>query len=102
VSRWELLAQVPGIRYWFFPTLAFAWCLLWGIRSRGEVLRPVSAILLGLMCVGVVRDWHDAKLQDLHYKEFARRFEAAPAGAVMMTAENPNGWNIQLIKHPAR
>jgi len=102
VSRWELLAQVPGIRYWFFPTLAFAWCLLWGIRSRGEILKPVSILLLCLMCVGVVRDWRDAKLRDLHYTEFAQRFQAAPAGTLMTTAENPDGWNIRLIKRRSR
>jgi hypothetical protein len=102
VSRWELLAQVPGIRYWFFPTLAFGWCLLWGIRSRGEILKPVSTILLGLMCVGVVRDWRDAKLRDLHFTEFAQRFESAPVGTTMVTPENPDGWNIQLIKRRSR
>lgn len=99
ITRWELLASVPGIRYWFFPTLAFGWCLVWGIRSRGEVLKPISSILLCVMCIGIVRDWRDPRLKDLHYAEFVKRFETAPAGTVIITAENPDGWNVRLVKH---
>jgi hypothetical protein len=98
ITRWELLSRVPGIRYWFFPTLAFAWCVVSGIRSRGEILRPISSILLCLMLIGIVRDWRSPGLQDLHYAEFAKRFEGAPPGTVMIIPENPAGWELRLVK----
>ncbi len=102
VTRWELLARVPGIRYWFFPTLACAWSVVSGIRSRGEILRPVSSILLCLMLIGIVRDWRSPALRDLNYAEFAKRFASAPPGTVMIIPEDPAGWDMRLVKHAGR
>ncbi|MGA2207630.1 MAG: hypothetical protein ABSG10_12955, partial [Terracidiphilus sp.] len=42
VTRWELLAEASGIRYWFFPTLACVWSVLWAARSRFKALQAVS------------------------------------------------------------
>ena len=100
VSKWELLEMVPGgIRYWFFPSLAFAWSLLVGIRSRGELFKGASAVLLCMMCFGIVHDWRIPPMKDLHWAEDAKRFEAAPAGTVVVLPENPPGWNLRLVKH---
>ena len=55
VTRWQLLAEASGIRYWFFPTLACVWSVLWASRSRIEVLQAVSIVLLCVMCFGIVR-----------------------------------------------
>ena len=101
-SRWDVLAEVPGIRYWFFPTLACAWSLLWAVRSRIEILRAVSVILLCAMCLGVVRDWRQPALRDLHFVETARRFDAVHSGTVMVFPENPPGWDMRLVKHTSR
>jgi hypothetical protein len=99
VTRWQLLAEVSGIRYWFFPTLACAWTLLWLVRSRIGALRATSAILLCVMCLGVARDWKRPALYDFHFTEFAKRFETAPAGTAVVIPENPDGWNLRLVKH---
>jgi hypothetical protein len=99
MSRWEMLAKVAGIRYWFFPTLACVWSILWAARSRIKSLQATSIILLCLMCFGVVRDWKQPALKDLRFAEAARSFEAAPPGTVMVIPENPEGWIIRLVKH---
>jgi hypothetical protein len=99
VTRWELLAEVPGIRYWYFPTLACVWTLLWLSRSRIEALKAASVVLLCAMCFGVVRDWKQPALKDLGFNESAKSFEAAPPGTVVVYPENPQGWNIRLVKH---
>lgn len=99
VTGWELLAEGGGSRYWFFPTLAFAWSLLWGFQSRTGSLKTVSAVLLCLMCFGIIRDWRHPAFKDMHFADYAARFEAAPAGTAVTIPENPAGWTIRLVKH---
>jgi hypothetical protein len=101
VTGWELLAEGGGSRYWFFPTLAFAWTLLWCFHSRIRLLKIVSAPLLLLMCLGMVRDWRHPAFNDMHFAEYAARFEAAPAGTAFTIPENPAGWTVRLVKRPA-
>lgn len=99
VSRWELLAGASGIRYWFFPSLAFAWSLLWGFQSRVTALKTVSAVLMCIMCFGVIRDWRVRPVEDLHWAEDAKRFEHVPPGTTVTFPENPRGWDLRLVKH---
>jgi hypothetical protein len=99
-TAWEQMANNSGIHYWFFPTLAFAWSLIWCIHSRIAVLKYVSACLLLLMCFGIVRDWRHPAFQDLHFAEYAQRFEAAPPGPAVNIPINPPGWEMRLVKHP--
>jgi hypothetical protein len=98
VSMWGMLAGAEGIRYWFFPTLAFAWSILWCFRGGKAMLKSVSAVLLCLMCFGIVRDWVHPAYQDMNFAEYVKQVEAAPAGTVVTIPENPPGWNIQLMK----
>jgi len=102
VTMWQLLAVAGGIRYWYFPSLAFAWLLLWGFQSRAGALKMVSAVLLGILCFGIIRDWRIPPMKDLGFTEAAKRFEAAPPGTVAVFPENPEGWNMRLVKHAAR
>jgi hypothetical protein len=99
-SIWQQLAGWGSIHYFFFPTLAFAWSLLWCFQSRAVVLKAVSTVLLCLMCFGIVRDWRQPAFQDLHFAEYARRFEAAPVGTVVTIPINPEGWEMRLVKRP--
>jgi hypothetical protein len=99
VSMWQLLAGAASIRYWYFPTLAFAWSILWCSRSRLPLLRIAAACLLLVICIGIVRDWRHPAYEDMHFAEYAKRLDAAPAGAIVTIPENPKGWNVQLIKH---
>lgn len=98
VSVWEKMAGSSGIRYWFFPTLAFAWSLLWCLHSRILPLKIVSACLLAVMCFGVVRDWKHPAYHDLHFGDQVRRFETAPAGTRVTFPVNPRGWTMQLVR----
>ncbi len=99
MTIWDVYAGVPGLRYWFFPALAFAWALLWGTRSRIAPVRAVSLVLLCLMCFGIVRDWRQPTYSDTHFAESVKRFEAAPPGTVVTIPEYPQGWTMQLVKH---
>jgi hypothetical protein len=99
-TMWQLLAGASGIRYWYFPMLAFAWSLLWCFQSRVVTLKIVSAVLLCLMCFGIVRDWRYPALEDLQFTQRAVGFEAAPSGTVVIFPQNPQGWNMRLVKHP--
>ena len=101
VTGWELLAEGGGSRYWFFPTLSFTWSLLLCFHSRIRMLRIVTAPLMLLMCLGIIRDWRHPAFKDMHFADYAARFEAAPAGTVVTIPENPAGWTIRLIKLPA-
>jgi hypothetical protein len=99
VGVWSLLVAAGGIRYWFFPTLAFAWTILWCFQSRNLPLKTISTGLLFLMCIGIVRDWKQPVLKDLHFAQYAKQFELAPPGATVTIPENPDGWTVTLIKH---
>ena len=100
-TEWLQLSEAIGIRYWYFPTLVFAWSILYSCRSRTAILRIVSATLLILMCFGIVRDWRYPAYEDMHFAEYAKRVEAAPPGAIITIPQNPEGWNLQLVKHAA-
>ena len=87
-----------GIHYWFFPTLAFGWSLLWCFQSRTAVLKTVSGALLCLMCLGIVLGWRYPAFKDMHFAEHAQRFNKAPVGTEITIPENPEGWSIRLVK----
>jgi len=97
-SAWVRLSQADSVRYWFFPSIAFAWSLLWCFRSRVLLLRIVSSPLLLLMCFGIVRGWHHAAFSETHFAESVKRFEAAPPGTTVTIPEYPEGWSMQLMK----
>jgi hypothetical protein len=99
MSAWQDIARGAGARYWFFPTLAFAWSILWCYRSRIAILQAVSVILLCIMCFGVVLRWRHPAFRDMHFAEYATRFESSPAGTAVTIPMSTGGWTITLIKH---
>jgi len=101
-TYWADLADAPGNRYWFFPTLAFAWSLLWCLHSRTALLKVVAAYLLFFMCIGIVRDFRHPAFKDLHFDANAKHFEAAPAGTTVTIPIVPEGWDMVLVKRPQR
>jgi hypothetical protein len=102
VPIWQVYAYLGGLRYWFVPTLAFAWTLLWGYRSRIPAVKAVSVTLLCFMCFGIIRDWRHPSYSETHFSESVKRFDAAPAGATVTIPEHPQGWTMQLVKHPTK
>jgi hypothetical protein len=95
---WQLLADACGGRYWFFPSLAFAWSLLFCVRSPGNIGKVVPVFLLVVMFFCIALDWREPAVETSHYKEYLRSFEAARPGTVMVIPENPEGWEIRLVK----
>jgi hypothetical protein len=100
-TAWAMLARTSGIRYWFFPTLAFTWTLVWYLlaRSHRRFSQGIGATLMALMMIGIVRDWRIPPRKDLHFASYADKFEASAPGTVLIIPENPDGWAIRLVKH---
>jgi hypothetical protein len=102
VSVWETLVAAGPVRYWFFPSLAFAWSILWGVRTGKGMLRAVSAGLLLCMCIGMGVDWRHEALQDMGFAQEVKRLEAAPVGATVVIPLNPPRWDMKLVKQAGR
>ncbi len=99
--QWQILELSGGIRYWFFPTLAFAWALIWcATRSRSREWRWTTRGLLAILCVGVVANWQFPAYPSHHFKEWTKRFAAAPAGSFFIIPIVPEGWVLKLSKKP--
>lgn len=99
VPQWQILSLSPGIRYWFFPTLAFAWALVWCATS--PLVKPiqlVSGMALLTMAFGIVIDWRYPAYTDFHFAEYARRFSVADIGTHIRIPVYPDGWTMELVK----
>jgi hypothetical protein len=99
--QWVALAGVWGTRYWFFPMLAFVWCLLWyaGV-GRNRVLKVFGVCALLVMCTRVPRNWRFKPYDDLHFSsEVRNRFDPAPTGTEVSLPILPGGaWDMKLKK----
>jgi hypothetical protein len=101
-TEWQVLAERSDIRYWVMPSLAFLWVLLWNVQSGNAVMKFASIVLLCAACFGAAVTWIHPALKDLHFTDYARRFESAPPGTVMIIPENPKGFQMQLVKQYSR
>jgi len=100
LAVWEGLATVPGQRYWFFPTMAFVWSLVWLAWNGRGAVRTTSRLLLAFMLmVGVVRDWEIPKLYESHFAQSVEQFNAAAPGTVLTLPEGCPGWTMRIVKH---
>jgi hypothetical protein len=100
LTAWAALAGTSGIRYWFFPTLAFTWTIVWYLleRSNPRICQRIGATLMVLMLTGIVRDWRIPTSEDIHFASYVDTFEASAPGTVLVIPENPDGWTIRLVK----
>ncbi|HMF77093.1 MAG TPA: hypothetical protein VK604_15655 [Bryobacteraceae bacterium] len=97
--QWQLLALDRGARYWFFPTLALLWSVLWCATQRNsKPFRVFGLVALVAMLNGVVRDWRYNPYTDEHFQEHVKRFDSAPVGAVVQIPIFPDGTVVQLKK----
>jgi hypothetical protein len=99
-TAWAMLVRTSNIRYWFFPTLAFTWTIVWYLlgRPNRRISQVIGATLMVLMLTGFVRDWRIPPRKDLHFASYVDTFEASAPGTVLNIPENPDGWTIQLVK----
>jgi hypothetical protein len=98
LSTWQLMSRGGGIHYWFFPTLGFAWCLLWCFNRKPVLLKIIAGYLLFFLSVAIVRDWRHPAFKDMHFPAHVRQFEAAPSGTKVNIPVNPDAVSMQLVK----
>jgi hypothetical protein len=102
--QWQYL-QLPGrsSRYYFFPILAFYTALFTLVlKAKGtaaRVARYLALLLLLAVPFGVYRDWKYPHYPDLHFQDYAGRFERAEPGTSIKIPILPPGWEMELIKH---
>jgi len=99
VTAWQQMSAGAGIRYWFFPNLAFAWSILSCDRSIKPALRVASFCLSVLMLGGILRDFQHVPFIDLNFRQYAQRFESSPIGTKVTIPLNPPSWEMDLVKH---
>jgi hypothetical protein len=99
---WKYLAGAPGLRYFFFPTLACAWAILWAIFGRIKWLQGLTVILLSAMVLAIVHDWRQPKMEDQGFAGYVRSFQNLPPGTAFDLPVDPQGYRMRLIKHGAR
>jgi hypothetical protein len=99
VPQWQVLRDSVGIRYFFFPMLAFAWALIWcaGVNRVGPV-RIAAGLALACMVIGILRDWEFPPYTNFHFQERARQFANAAPGTFMSIPIYPDGWMLRLTK----
>ncbi len=98
--QWLVLADAPGLRYWFFPMLAFVWAGVWcaATQMRPEWPRLIAGLGLVCMFVGITRDWKYPSFNSHNFPEYARKFQSLPVGSAMVFPLYPDGWTMQLVK----
>jgi hypothetical protein len=101
--QWELLAfPGHGNRYYFLPSISFLVALAWIATNAPKLPRRIAVVLLLLLPLGIVRDWRYPDFADLHFQEYASRFEASPPGTTIAIPLNPVNaahWTMELTKH---
>jgi hypothetical protein len=101
--QWELLSfPGHGNRYYFLPSISFLVGLGWVATSAPKIPRGIATALLLLLPIGIKRDWRYQDFKNLHFKEYAATFEAAPPGtkiAIPLNPVNDAHWTLELTKH---
>ena len=98
--QWPALLASGGIRYWFFPMLAFMASVVWMLHQQNPPsVRATSLALLLVMLYGIVQDWGQPRPVDFHFSDYARKFSEMPSGSTLFIPINPAGWTMQLMKH---
>lgn len=101
IPQWQVLCRPGGgDRYYFFPMLAFLAVLVWmaaNVRTP-RLGRCLAVALMLVSTVGICRDWRYPAFVDLHFREYAARFEQAAPGTRMEIPINPRNWSMDLTK----
>ena len=97
--QWPALLASGGVRYWFFPMLAFIASVVWMLDRRNpRIVRAAAVTLLLIMVYGIVQDWGHPRPADFHFSEYVRRFSELPPGSRLFIPINPAGWTMELMK----
>jgi len=99
-SQWEWL-RFPGTsnRYYYLPIISFLSAVLWIVNyAPGRLARSFGIALLLFVLIAVHRDWRYPAFEDMHFQEYALKFDAAPSGTRMLIPINPPGVKMLLVK----
>lgn len=100
VLTWPMLANpFMGLRYFTYPTLAWVGVLLTLLGDESRLLRGLSALLLGLFLVGSYAEFRWPAFYQSGFTAAAAGFAKAPPGTRAVFPENPEGWEMVLVKH---
>lgn len=98
MTAWDILLLAPGSHYWFLPTLAFAWSVVFCIASRHQILQIVGGGMALLMIFGLIRDFRYPPFPDEHFAQYASRLDATPSRGALVIPVYPEGWHADLVK----
>jgi hypothetical protein len=99
MSPWMDMLHDSSYRYWFFPSLALLFAILWCLWfGRVAAVRWSAAALMLLLCRGIHRDWHVHLLAQSDFPREAARFESARPGTTMDIPIDPPGVFMTLTK----
>jgi hypothetical protein len=97
--QWPALLASGGVRYWFFPMLAFIASVVWMLHQRNpRIVRAAALALLLVMVYGIVQDWGHPRPVDFHFSDYVRKFSELPPGSTLFIPINPAGWAMELMK----
>src|SRR5579859_7054438 len=98
--RWEMLADVAGIRYWFLPSLTFLWLAAWAAYGgRTRIVRCTGGAVLLLSMIGVARKWTYPPWPDGPFQEDVERFKTLKPGEHMtFSVYDPVNRKMELVK----
>ena len=99
VPQWQVLRDASGIRYWFFPMIAFIWALAWcATLSKNGLFQFAGIAGLIMTCAGIATDWKYPAYPDYHFPKYAAQFAAATPGTMVNIPIFPDGWTMRLVK----
>ncbi len=99
--QWEVLRTAGnGLRYYFFPGIAFLTSLVWIALGEPPVpiaFRYAALLILLIMPIGIVRDWFYTPFDDFNFQHYVEEFDRAAPGTTVIIPINPD-WQMQLTK----
>jgi hypothetical protein len=97
--QWPALLSAGGVRYWFFPMLAFIASVVWMLHERNStVVRATAGALLLAMLFGIIQDWGHPRLVDFRFPYYVQKLSELPSGTSLFIPINPAGWTMELMK----
>ncbi len=99
-AQWPVLTQENmGVRYYFFPILAWLVVIFWYAAGKNLYLKTAGIVLLAVAAIGFVSDFRYNSYDDYGFSQKAEQFEALPEGQSFTFPLNPPGWTMTLLKH---
>lgn len=97
---WDVLAGTVALRYWYVPTLAFTWALIWCcFYSRARMARIICMATLACSLPTILKEFRLPPYPETGFCWAARSFETAPSGTSVTVPAYPRFWDVIIQKH---